>query len=100
MRSSSFCIGSALASRSACPWSSRFRQAARFHHPLEHDRMARVPGSPGRRDALDWAAEAVQRDGYAIAQAFVDAPKRGDWRASEALMNRIYGKPEEIVHRV
>jgi hypothetical protein len=47
-----------------------------------------------RRDALDWAAEAVQEHGKEIAQAFVDAAKRGDWRASEALMNRIYGRPE------
>jgi hypothetical protein len=30
----------------------------------------------------------------------VDAAKRGDLRASQALMNRIYGKPEETVNRV
>jgi hypothetical protein len=30
----------------------------------------------------------------------VDAAKRGDWRASEALMNRIYGRPEETVRQV
>jgi hypothetical protein len=51
-------------------------------------------------DALDWAAKAIQEEGHAIAQAFVDAAKRGDWRASQALMDRIYGKPEETVRRV
>jgi hypothetical protein len=51
-------------------------------------------------DALDWAAKAVQEQGYEIAQAFVDAAKKGDWRASQALMDRIYGKPEETVNRV
>jgi hypothetical protein len=51
-------------------------------------------------DALDWAARAIQEEGQAIAQAFVDAAKRGDWRASQALMDRIYGKPEETVTRV
>jgi hypothetical protein len=50
-----------------------------------------------RRDALDWASEAVKAHGYELAQAFVEADKRGDWRASEALMNRIYGKPEAAV---
>jgi hypothetical protein len=55
---------------------------------------------PRRLDALDWAAKAVQENGYEIAQAFVDAAKRGDWRASQALMDRIYGKPEETVNRV
>jgi hypothetical protein len=49
--------------------------------------------APRRRDALDWASEAVKAHGYELAQAFVEAAKRGDWRASEALMNRIYGKP-------
>jgi hypothetical protein len=49
---------------------------------------------------LDWAAKAVQEHGFEIAQAFVEAAKRGDWRASQALMNRIYGKPEETVTRV
>jgi hypothetical protein len=30
----------------------------------------------------------------------VDAAKSGDWRASQALMDRIYGKPEETVRQV
>ena len=48
-------------------------------------------------DALDWAAIAVEEHGRELAQSFVDAAKRGDWRAAEALMNRIYGRPEEKV---
>jgi hypothetical protein len=53
-----------------------------------------------RRSALEWAAIAVEEHGRELAQSFVDAAKRGDWRAAEALMNRIYGKPEETVRQV
>jgi hypothetical protein len=43
----------------------------------------------------------VEEHGRELAHSFVDAAKRGDWRAAEALMNRIYGKPEQaIVARV
>ena len=28
---------------------------------------------------------------------FLNAARNGDWRAAEALMNRIYGKPEAAV---
>jgi hypothetical protein len=50
-----------------------------------------------KRTALDWAAIAVEEHGRELAQSFVDAAKRGDWRAADALMNRIYGKPEAAV---
>jgi hypothetical protein len=53
-----------------------------------------------RRDALDWAADLIAERGETIAKAFIHAAEKGDWRASEALMNRIYGKPEETVTRV
>jgi hypothetical protein len=53
-----------------------------------------------RRDALDWAADLIAERGETIAKAFIHAAEKGDWRASEALMNRIYGKPEETVNRV
>jgi hypothetical protein len=43
---------------------------------------------------------AVEEHGRELAQSFVDAARRGDWRAADALMNRIYGKPEETVRRV
>ena len=39
----------------------------------------------------------MEEHGRELAQSFVDAAKRGDWRAAEALMNRIYGKPEQAV---
>jgi hypothetical protein len=45
-------------------------------------------------------AVAAEEHGRELAQSFVDAAKRGDWRAAEALMNRIYGKPEETVRQV
>jgi hypothetical protein len=45
--------------------------------------------------ALDWAARAVEEHGRELAQSFVDTARRGDWRAAQALMDRIYGKPVE-----
>jgi hypothetical protein len=50
--------------------------------------------------ALDWAARLVEENGRELAESFLSAARRGDWRAAEALMSRIYGKPEETVHRV
>jgi hypothetical protein len=50
--------------------------------------------------ALDWAAKVVEDNGRELAESFLGAARRGDWRAAEALMNRIYGKPEAalVVH--
>jgi hypothetical protein len=45
------------------------------------------------RSALDWAARIVE-NGRELAESYLGAARRGDWRAAEALMNRIYGKPE------
>jgi hypothetical protein len=51
--------------------------------------------------ALDWAAKIVEEQGRELAESFLSAARNGDWRAAEALMNRIYGKPEQaIVARV
>jgi hypothetical protein len=51
--------------------------------------------------ALDWAAKIVEERGQQLAESFLSAARRGDWRAADALMNRIYGKPEQaIVARV
>ena len=44
--------------------------------------------------ALDWAAKIVEERGQELAQSFLTAARNGDWRAADALMNRIYGKPE------
>jgi hypothetical protein len=45
-------------------------------------------GASRKRDALDWAAEAVNEHGRELAPSFVDAARRGDWRAADALMAR------------
>jgi hypothetical protein len=47
--------------------------------------------------ALDWAAKIVEEEGEALARSFLKAAEEGDWRAADALMNRIYGKPEQAV---
>jgi hypothetical protein len=51
--------------------------------------------------ALDWMAVAVEENGREIVEVYLAAARRGDWPAAEALMSRIFGKPEEaIVARV
>jgi hypothetical protein len=50
--------------------------------------------------ALDWAARIVEENGRELAESFLSAARRGDWRAADALMNRIYGKPDETVRQV
>ena len=47
--------------------------------------------------ALDWAAKLVEENGKELADSFLSAARNGDWRAADALMNRIYGKPEQAV---
>ena len=49
---------------------------------------------------LDHLAAAVQRDALAIATELRDAGRSGDWRATEALLTRVYGKPVERVEQV
>jgi hypothetical protein len=39
----------------------------------------------------------VEQNGRELAESFLSAARQGDWRAAEALMNRIYGKPEAAV---
>jgi hypothetical protein len=51
--------------------------------------------------ALDWAAKIVEENGRDLAESFLAAARKGDWRAGDALMNRIYGEPEQaLVARV
>jgi hypothetical protein len=50
-----------------------------------------------KRSALDWAAHIVEENGRELAESFLSAARNGDWRAAEALMNRIYGKPEQAL---
>jgi hypothetical protein len=47
--------------------------------------------------ALDRAARIIEENGRQLAKSFLTAARRGDRRAAEALMNRIYGKPEQPV---
>jgi hypothetical protein len=58
---------------------------------------SRCGGKERRRSALDWAAHIVEQNGRDLAESFLSAARNGDWRAAEALMNRIYGKPEAAV---
>lgn len=47
--------------------------------------------------AMDWAARIVEENGRELAESFLNAGRNGDWRVADALMNRIYGKPEAAV---
>jgi hypothetical protein len=53
-----------------------------------------------KRSALDWAAYFVEENGRDLAESFQSAARKGDWRAADALMSRIYGKPDETVRQV
>jgi hypothetical protein len=57
------------------------------------------PGSfcPADDPSLDWAAKIVEENGRDLAESFLSAARNGDWRAAEALMNRIYGRPEQAL---
>jgi hypothetical protein len=50
--------------------------------------------------ALDWAPGIVEENGRELAESFLSDARRGDWRAADALMNRIYGKPDATVRTV
>jgi hypothetical protein len=39
----------------------------------------------------------VEENGRDLAESFLSAARNGDWRAAEALMNRIYGRPEQAL---
>jgi hypothetical protein len=39
----------------------------------------------------------VQEQAELIIGVFIEAIKKGDWRAAEALLQRVYGKPAETV---
>jgi hypothetical protein len=84
----------------------RFQQSNRLRLPNSPPPQTRSlfrshrDAAARKRTALDWAAIAVEEHGRELAQCFVDAAKRGDRRAAEALMNRIYGKPDETVRQV
>jgi hypothetical protein len=47
--------------------------------------------------ALDWAAKLVEERGQELTESFLNAARNSDWRAADALMNRIYAKPEQPI---
>jgi hypothetical protein len=57
----------------------------------------RMPRRLTPRAALDWMAVAVDEHGREIVGVYLQAMRKGDWRAAEALTSRIYGKPTEVV---
>jgi hypothetical protein len=59
--------------------------------------LTRRPSVGRKRSALDWMVVAVEEHGREIVEVYLQAMRGGDWRAAEALMSRIYGKPTEIV---
>jgi hypothetical protein len=44
-------------------------------------------------------AIAAEEHGREIFEVYLQAMRKGDWRAAEALMSRIYGKPEQTVRQ-
>jgi hypothetical protein len=59
--------------------------------------LTRRPSVGRKRSALDWMVVAVEEHGREIVEVYLQAMRKGDWRAAEALMSRIYGKPTENV---
>jgi hypothetical protein len=49
---------------------------------------------------LDYLALVVERDAQQIANELRAAGRSGDWRATEALLTRVYGKPVERVEQI
>lgn len=60
-------------------------------------RTRREQAEVRKMSALDWASRLIQERGEEIAGAFMRAVESGDWRAAEALMTRVYGRPQERV---
>jgi hypothetical protein len=58
--------------------------------------VKRLEREERRGTALDWMAVADEEHGREILEVYLQAV-RGHWRAAEALMSRIYGKPTETV---
>ena len=45
--------------------------------------------------ALGYAALKVEQESEMLIGSFLEAARRGDWRAAEALMLRVFGRPQE-----
>jgi hypothetical protein len=79
------------------PWSNQFRRPRSPTTPRGADPFRSPRFAARRMSALDWAAKVVEENGRELAESFLTAARNGDWRAAEALMNRIYGRPEAAV---
>jgi hypothetical protein len=64
------------------------------------NRVKRERALKRKLSALDYLALAVERDAEAIATELRAAGRQGDWRATEALLTRVYGKPVERVEQI
>lgn len=56
-----------------------------------------TPGGVVPPCAVEVARSPIPENGRELAESFLKAARDGDWRAAEALMSRIYGKPTERV---
>jgi hypothetical protein len=48
-----------------------------------------------KMSVLDWTARKLEERAEEIVEAYLRAGQQGDWRALDALVNRVYGKPTE-----
>jgi sulfatase maturation enzyme AslB (radical SAM superfamily) len=61
-------------------------------HPTARDSRVGVPSG------ADWTAKKLEERAEEIVDAYLRAGvDEGDWRALDALVNRVYGKPKETV---
>ena len=49
---------------------------------------------------LERMARQLEADAVEIVEELRDAGRKGDWRATEALLTRVYGRPVERVEQV
>ena len=77
---------------------SRLAMAENAHAAARRSAEARRLRAERRKlTALDHAARIVEEHGQEIADCFLRAIRAGDWKAAEAVMNRIYGRPDDAL---
>lgn len=98
------CRMPALTGTSACVNHSPGAQALRLRAASASVEARRRRAAERReartRTAQDWIAVALEERGREIAEAVAQAAVDGDWRAAQALWERVYGKPVERVEGV
>jgi hypothetical protein len=53
-----------------------------------------------RLSVLDWTARKLEEKAEQIVDSYLRAGEQGDWRALDALVNRVYGRPTERIEQV